>query len=90
MPDTDKREEPRVYGQADDTNRTPRAPQGMRGENNDTLAPPDPALAHEEQVAGGRTVIVNEANGVGYVEATGRASPQSAEKADDEAKAAEA
>ena len=73
MPDSDQRKEPRVYGQADNSNRTPPADQGMRGEQGDTLAPPDPALAHEEIVAGGRRVIINEVNGVGYAEATGKA-----------------
>lgn len=87
MPDTDKPSEPRVSGQADDSNRTPPAPQGMRGENGDTLAPPDPALAHEETVAGGRRIILEETNGVGYAEATGRASVEAAGEADDEAKA---
>ena len=33
----------------------------------------DPELAHEETVAGGRRVVINEANGVGYAEATGKA-----------------
>ena len=73
MPDTDKPAEPHLYGTADDSNRTPRAPQGMRGENNDTLAPPDPELAHEEVVVGGRKILINEANGVGFAEATGKA-----------------
>lgn len=73
MPDSDKRAEPRVYGQADDTNRTPPALQGLRGENGGMLAPPDPEFAHEERVAGGRRILVNEVNGVAFAEATGRA-----------------
>jgi hypothetical protein len=73
MSDLDKPSTPRVYGQPDDdpAKSTSPADQGMRGEQGDTLAPPDPAMAHEERVAGGRTVIVNEANGVGFAEATG-------------------
>ena len=75
MPDSDRREGARVYGQADESaaKSTSPADQGMRGEQGDTLAPPDPALAHEETVAGGRTVVINEVNGVGYAEATGKA-----------------
>jgi hypothetical protein len=85
MPDTDKNPEPRLYGQADDSNRTPPAPQGMRGENGDTLAPPNPEQAHEETVAGGRRIVVNEVSGTAFAETTGRAGlAQERDKADDE------
>lgn len=73
MPDSDQREESRVYGQADDSNRTPPAPGGMRGENADPLATPDPDMAHEETLTGGRRVILEETNGVAFAEVTGRA-----------------
>ena len=47
MSDLDKPSSPRIYGQSDDdpAKSTSRADQGMRGENGDTLAPPDPELA---------------------------------------------
>ena len=73
MPDTDKPESPRVYGQADDSSRTPPAPGGMRGENADPLATPDPEMAHEETLPDGRRVILEETNGVAFAEATGAA-----------------
>lgn len=75
MSDLDKPSSPRIYGQSDDdpAKSTSAADGGMRGEQGDTLAPPDPAMAHEETVAGGRRVVINEANGVGYAEATGKA-----------------
>ena len=73
MSDLDKPSTSRVYGAPDDDpdKRTGPADQGMRGEQGDTLAPPDPALAHEETVAGGRRVVINEVNGVGFAESTG-------------------
>jgi hypothetical protein len=84
MPDSDKNEEPRVYGQADDGNRTPPAPQGMRGENGDTLAPADPEQVHEERVAGGRRIVVEEVSGTAFAESSGRAGlAQERAKADD-------
>lgn len=74
MPESDKREEPRVYGQADDGNRTSPAPapEGMRGEGGPATSD-HPELAHEETLSGGRRVLLEETNGVAFAEATGRA-----------------
>lgn len=75
MSDLDKPTRPRLYGQADDSAQkgTSPADQGMRGEQGAPLGDPDPELAHEETVAGGRRVLMEETNGVGFAEATGRA-----------------
>lgn len=73
MPDNDQRESPHVYGQADESSRTPPTSQEMRGENAAPLAPPDPAMAHEEVIGDGRRVLLEETNGVAFAEATGAA-----------------
>lgn len=63
-------EEARVYGMADQGNRQPPAPQGMRGENRPERLP---EYAHNVTLGDGRTVTVAQDSGVAYAEATGRA-----------------
>ena len=72
MPDSDKNPEPRVYGQADESNRTPPGPEGMRGEQGNTFADPAPEQTADERVEGG-TVTVTEVSGTAFAEKTGRA-----------------
>ncbi|WP_375429586.1 hypothetical protein [uncultured Sphingomonas sp.] len=71
MPDTDKNPEPRVYGQADESNRNPPAPGGMRGEQGNTLADPNPEQTQDERVQGA-TITVTEVSGTAFAEKTGR------------------
>ena len=71
MPDSDKNPEPRVYGQADDANRIPPGPEGMRGEQGNTFADPAPEQTAEERVQGGN-ITVTEVSGTAFAEKTGR------------------
>ena len=63
MPDSDNREEPRVYGQADEANRTPPAPEGMRGEQGNTFADPAPEQTQDEEVEGNTITAFAEKTG---------------------------
>lgn len=63
-------EEARVYGMADQANRHPPAAQGMRGENSPERLD---GYEHGVTLGDGRKVMVEEASGVAFAEATGRA-----------------
>lgn len=66
--------EARVYGMADQANRSPPAAQGLRGEQT-TTRPSDanPALKRVVTLDSGRLVELREDSGVGWAEAEGRA-----------------
>ena len=72
MPDDDKHEPARVYGQSDPTNRVTPPANGMRGEGGPPLGEPDPEQTHAETVEG-RPVVVTETSGTAFAETTGRA-----------------
>ncbi len=71
MPDTDKPIEPRVYGQADESDQGPTTP-ANRGEQGNTFADPAPEQTHGETVTG-RPIVVTEVSGTAFAETTGRA-----------------
>lgn len=62
---------PRVYGQADETDKQGGTDNGMRGER---ASDPDPEAGYtrEETLETGRTVTIKEESGVAHVEAQGR------------------
>lgn len=70
MPDEN---EARVYGMADQANRSPPAAQGLRGEQPTTRADrANPALKRVVTLDSGRLVELREDSGVGWAEAEGR------------------